>query len=126
MVKLAAADRAARHGSGIPSLPLPWAIIPQRRANPRLQDRHNVPFEPWISLHPKTATPGWMGQGKEFRPIDAEVTDDVRQGLTPGLAEIVLLGVAADQQGQSIGREPGQNAFMPKGRAFRAWGQVAA
>ena len=77
-------------------------------------------------MHPKTAAPGRMRQWKEFGPIDFEVTDSVRQWLTLRAFQIKLLGIADDQQGEAIVRELGQNAFMPKGRTFRARGQIAA
>lgn len=91
-----------------------------------LQFGEDFSLEPRVFVDPVGIAPGRMGKGKEIGGIFAPGADGLGEGFFAAWAEVMGLGVLADEEGELAVGKVGEEFVEPVFGAFSARGQVAA
>jgi len=82
------------------------------------QLRQRFALEPGVLLHPEPVARTGVGQGEEFGQVLVARTHGFGESFFPARAEVIRLGVAADEQREPDGGQVRAQFRMPLRRAF--------
>src|SRR6266849_7366319 len=98
---------------------------PQARSEPPAKLRQRFALEPGVLLHPEPVARAGMGQGEEFGQVFGARAHGFGEGFFPARAEVIGLGVAADEQREPDGGQMRAQLRMPVRRALGPRWEVA-